>query len=116
MSHHFTNPQSATRTPQSSELGALLEGYREEIVAAWVRLLSGLPGSRFAALPVTELQACLRDQLVAMAAVFRRENYGDLESYLTNNCAMRVAQGFDISEVIQGNLLLKDAVLPVIWR
>jgi signal transduction histidine kinase len=94
----------------------LLEGYREEIVAAWVRLLSGLPGSRFAALPVTELQGCLRDQLIAMAGVFRRDNYGDLETYLTNNCAMRVAQGFDISEVIQGNLLLKDAVMPIIWR
>ena len=25
-------------------------------------------------------------------------------------------QGFDISEVIQGNLLLKEAVMPIIWR
>lgn len=116
MSHHYNIPHSTLHTPHSGELGGLLEGYREEIVAAWVRLLSGLPGSRFAALPVTELQGCLRDQLIAMAGVFRRDNYGDLETYLTNNCAMRVAQGFDISEVIQGNLLLKDAVMPIIWR
>ena len=27
-----------------------------------------------------------------------------------------MAQGFDISEVIQGNLLLKEAVMPIIWR
>ncbi len=116
MSHHFVNPQSAIRNPQSAELASLLEGYREEVVAAWVRLLAGLPGSRFAALPVTDLQNCLRDQLLAMAVVFRRGSYAELEAYLVDNCTMRAAQGFDISEVIQGNLLLKDAVLPIIWR
>ncbi len=116
MSHHFINPHSALHTPHSTELAGLLEGYREEVVAAWVRLLAGLPGSRFAVLPVTELQNCLRDQLLAMAAVFRHSSYAELEAYLADNCALRVAQGFDISEVIQGNLLLKDAVLPIIWR
>ena len=116
MSHHFVNPQSTIRNPQSAELASLLEGYREEIVAAWVRLLAGLPGSRFAVLPVTDLQNCLRDQLLAMAVVFRRSSYAELESYLVDNCTLRAAQGFDISEVIQGNLLLKEAVMPIIWR
>jgi signal transduction histidine kinase len=103
-------------TGSTSELAGLLDGYREEIVAAWVRLLAGLPGSRFATLPVIDLQNCLRDELIAMTVVFRRGSYETLDAHLTANCATRVEQGFDISEVIQGNLLLKDAVLPVIWR
>jgi signal transduction histidine kinase len=103
-------------TGSTSELASLLDGYREEIVAAWVRLLAGLPGSRFASLPVIDLQNCLRDELIAMTVVFRRGSYEPLDAHLTANCATRVEQGFDISEVIQGNLLLKDAVLPVIWR
>ena len=103
-------------TGSTSELAGLLDGYREEIVAAWVRLLAGLPGSRFANLPVIDLQNCLRDELIAMTVVFRRGSYETLDAHLTANCATRVEQGFDISEVIQGNLLLKDAVLPVIWR
>ncbi|HMA34175.1 MAG TPA: histidine kinase [Chloroflexia bacterium] len=121
---NYNTPHSAThkgnpagfRTPQSTELAGLLEGYREEIVAAWVRMLAGVPGSRFAALPVIELQTSLRDQLLDMALVFRRGEYADLEAHLAHTCAIRVTQGFDISEVIQGSLLLKDAVLPVIWR
>jgi signal transduction histidine kinase len=103
-------------TGSTSELAGLLDGYREEIVAAWVRLLAGLPGSRFATLPVIDLQNCLRDELIAMTVVFRRGSYETLDAHLTANCATRVEQGFDISEVIQGNLLLKDAVMPVIWR
>ena len=51
-------------TGSTSELAGLLDGYREEIVAAWVRLLAGLPGSRFASLPVIDLQNCLRDELI----------------------------------------------------
>jgi len=112
----MTNPQSAIRNPQSSELAGLMEGYRDEIVAAWVRLLTALPNSRYAELPVLELQHCLRDELTAMEPVFRRAVYTDLAHHLTAICEDRAAQGFDISEVIQGNLLLKDAVLPVIWR
>jgi signal transduction histidine kinase len=103
-------------TGSTSELAGLLDGYREEIVAAWVRLLAGLPGSRFASLPVIDLQNCLRDELVAMTLVFRHGSYESLDAHLAATSAARVAQGFDISEVIQGNLLLKDAVLPVIWR
>lgn len=104
------------RTGTAAELASLLEGYREEVVAAWVRLLAGLPGSRFATLPVIDLQNCLRDEVLAMAALFRHDTYEPLEGHLSLNCALRVSQGFDISEVIQGNLLLKEAVLPVIWR
>src|SRR5689334_7808465 len=103
-------------TGSAAELAGLLEGYREEVVAAWVRLLSALPGSRFATLPVVGLQTCLRDELLAMIALFRRGSYADLEEHLTSTCELRVGQGFDISEVIQGNLLLKEAVLPIIWR
>ncbi|HUS13774.1 MAG TPA: RsbRD N-terminal domain-containing protein, partial [Chloroflexia bacterium] len=91
---------TAGRSPHASELAALLEGYREEVVAAWVRLLGGVPGSRYALLPVLELQSCLRDQLLAMARVFRFGDYAELEQYLNNTCEARVVQGFDISEVI----------------
>jgi signal transduction histidine kinase len=108
--------RSNPSTGAASELSGLMEGYREEIVAAWMRLLAGLPGSRFAGLPFIELQNCLRDQLIAMTPVFRHGAFAELEARLTETSAARVMQGFDISEVIQGNLLLKEAVMPIIWR
>ena len=43
--------------PTFAELAGLLEGYREEIVAAWLRLLHNLPGAHYVALPLAELQA-----------------------------------------------------------
>ena len=103
-------------SPVAGELASLLEGYREEVVAGWVRLLHNLPGGHFARTPLPELQSCLRDELGGIVAIYRQHTYAPLDHLITARCEEQVRDGFDVSEMIQGKLLLKDAVMPIILR
>ncbi len=106
------------------QLAGLLEGYYEEIVASWVGLLHGLDDSRFLdphnthyrERPVTELQLSARECLAALAHLFRTDRYDLLIQYADRTCRVKLEQGFDIAEVIEGHFLLREAVLPVIDR
>ncbi|MEO6456733.1 MAG: GAF domain-containing sensor histidine kinase [Chloroflexia bacterium] len=100
----------------SAQLASLLEGYREELVASWVTLLCGMDGSLYRDHPITELQSASRTCITALVAFFRSGSRAELMAYSEMVCEERVTQGFDISEVIEGHLLLKEAVLPVIQR
>ncbi|MDQ6695230.1 MAG: histidine kinase [Chloroflexota bacterium] len=97
-------------------LADLLEGYREEIVGSWVGLLCAMEGLRYRARPVTELQGSTRHCLDALVTLFRIGSHTLLDNYSEEICARRAEQGFDISEVIEGHLLLSEAVLPIIQR
>ena len=107
---------SEVMNPVAGELAGLLEGYREEIVAGWGRLLHNLPGSHFAATPLPELQSRLREELQAIITLYRQGTYEPLEALIGTRCEAQVREGFDVSEMIQGKLVLKDAVLPIIRR
>ncbi|MBF6612255.1 MAG: GAF domain-containing sensor histidine kinase [Chloroflexi bacterium] len=100
----------------SPQLADLLEGYREEIVASWVRLLYGMEASHYREQPVTELQATTRLCIAALITLFRTGSHKELLGFTHDLCQQRAAQGFDISEMLEGNLLLDEAVLPVIRR
>jgi signal transduction histidine kinase len=108
----------------SSPLADLLEGYREEVVAAWVRLLYSMEDAHYLdghwahyrERPVTELQTAARNCLVALVDLFRSGEHAKLVQYTEQMCETQVGQGFDIAEVIEGHLLLKEAVLPIIER
>jgi signal transduction histidine kinase len=66
--------------------------------------------------PVTELQLCAQDSLAALVDLFRTGSHEALLQYSEAICERRAEQGFDISEVIEGHLLLDEAVLPVVRR
>jgi signal transduction histidine kinase len=108
----------------SPPLADLLEGYREEVVAAWVRLLYGMEDAHYLdghwthyrERPVTELQTSARNCMVALVDLFRSGEHAKLAQYTEQMCEAQVGQGFDIAEVIEGHLLLKEAVLPIIER
>ena len=100
----------------SPELANLIEGYREEIVASWVRSLYGMPGSHYAEQPVTELQASARAGIAALASLFRSGAYTELNRYSREVSHKRAEQGFDIAELIEGHLNLYEAVVPIIQR
>jgi signal transduction histidine kinase len=106
----------ARRTISSPELADLLEGYRDEVVAAWVKLLYSMEESHYRERPVTELQQATGTCLAALVKLFRSGSYDGLLDYSQAICERRAEQGFDISEVIEGHLLLDEAVLPVIRR
>ncbi|MDQ3706858.1 MAG: histidine kinase [Chloroflexota bacterium] len=112
----------ATRSAHHNEimivpqLSDLLEGYRSEIVASWVQLLFGMEGSHYRERTVTELQASTSACIAALANLFRTGQYTNLSRYADEICDHRAEQGFDISEVLEGHLLLAEAVLPVVQR
>lgn len=121
----MTLPLSANLSNvRSPVLADLLEGYREEIVAAWVRLLYGMDDTPFVdrdwthyrERPVTELQTSASSCIMALVHLFRTGDYQRLEEYTQQMCDAQVGHGFDIAEVVEGHLLLKDAVLPIVER
>lgn len=107
------NSKSKIRNPQ---LASLLEGYKDEIIAAWVKVLYSMEDSHYRERPVTELQTCSATCVTALAELFRDGSYDHLIQYSQVICEQRADQGFDISEVIEGHLLLDEAILPIIRR
>lgn len=101
---------------QNDLLANLLEGYRDEIVAAWVKVLYSMEDSHYREQPVTSLQHCSTTCVNALAELFRTGSYDPLLAYSQQICEERAIQGFDISEVIEGHLLLDEALLPIIRR
>src|SRR5437867_8615702 len=103
-------------TIRSPELANLIEGYREEVVATWVRLLYGMRDSHYREQSVTELQAAARTCINALVALFRTGSFAEINRYSRDISHKRAEQGFDIAEIVEGHLLLYEAVLPVIHR
>jgi signal transduction histidine kinase len=106
----------ARKVVTSTQLADLLEGYRDEVVAAWVKYLYSMEDSHYRERPVTELQHAAGECLAGLVQLFRTGTYDGLLEYSQGICERRAEQGFDISEVIEGHLLLDEAVLPIIRR
>lgn len=119
-SHFFrtmtTSPVQQNNSIVMPTLAELLEGYRSEVVASWVPLLFGMEGSHYRQRAVTELQTSTTACISALATLFRSGSYDPLSHYADILCAHRAEQGFDVSEVLEGHLLLAEAVLPIVQR
>src|SRR6476469_9906361 len=100
----------------SPELADLIEGYRQEVVASWVKLLYNMSGSHYQEQPVVELQSAARACLSALVSLFRTGSYSELNRYSRDISHQRAEQSFDIAEIIEGHLTLYDAVVPIIQR
>lgn len=98
------------------DLATLLERHREEIATAWAVMASQLPDSRYRERPLEELRASTMRSLGAIIEALTTGSYAALEAYLTDVSLSRVRMGFDISEVLEAMLLLKDATQPFILR
>ncbi len=117
-------PSTFESSVRSAALADLLEGYREEVVAAWVRLLYGMDDShyldrhwtQYRERPVTELQGSASLCVMALVSLFRSGDHDKLAEYTEQACETQAGQGFDIAEVVEGHLLFKDAVMPIIER
>lgn len=81
-----------------------------------MRLLFGMEGSHYRERSVTELQTSTAACISSLVILFRSGSYDHLAQYADLLCSHRVEQGFDISELLEGHLLLAEAVLPVVQR
>ena len=95
----MTAPGSKLKTQNSKlktlvcpALADLLEGYRDEVVAAWVKLLYSLEDSHYRERPVTELQHSTGLCLAGLVTLFRHASYDGLLEYSQEICATRAGR------------------------
>lgn len=100
----------------AKDLATLLELYQDEITATWAKKAHNQPGSRFGQVPLAELKLSAARGLVAFINSLKTGSPLALEAYLREVSLDRLASGFEISEVLEALLLLREAALPIVWR
>jgi PAS domain S-box-containing protein len=103
-----------TRQPQKSpHLLALLADHEDEIATIWSEVVHNLPGTRYAEHSVAEIRSWLSRAITAAIEALSCGSYEGTEAYLRDMSLTRLEMEFDISEVTEGLLLFKEAVLRV---
>jgi PAS domain S-box-containing protein len=110
------NKQLGRLLPVSPNLAALLQRHRDEIINSWAEMVHTLPDTRYRDYPLAELRAWLSRGLAVAIETLASGSYHDLETHLRDISLDRLQMGFDISEVIEALLLLREAALPVLWQ
>ncbi len=100
--------------PRAPQLAALLARYQDDIATAWADMAHNLPGTRYAAYSVAEIRTWLSRGVLAAVETLSTGSYGPMETHLKDISLTRMRMGFDISDVTEGLLLFRPAVLPVI--
>jgi PAS domain S-box-containing protein len=102
--------------PRAPQLAALLDQYQDEITAAWARMLQRIPGSRYGEHSLPEIRGWLVPESEAAVKTLSAGSYEPTEAFLRDIALSTLESGFGIAEMIEGLLLFRDAVLPVIQR
>jgi signal transduction histidine kinase len=103
-------PAQAQKAPH---FAALLNRHREAIAATWAVMVHTIPDSHYGTYSLDEVQTWTAHGVTAISETFARGSYEATETYLLEVALARLQMGFDISEVIQGLWLFKDATLDV---
>jgi signal transduction histidine kinase len=101
---------------RGAELAALLNHCRLEIAAAWVETVSRASGLHYRGMSSGDLRDSALGDLAAVEEAVATGTDAALEGYLSDLAIRRMRQGFDIGEVIEGLLLLRDSALPFLWN
>lgn len=95
---------------------ALLDRHREEIASSWVEMVRQIPNSNYQERSADELRGSVMRNLDAIIEMLSADSYRAMDNYLAEICELRWQLGFDVGEVIEGLLLLREAVLPYFWK
>ena len=106
----------AEHVAKAPRLAVLLASNRSELAASWVAAVGSIPGSSYSELPTPELYESADRALSAIVETLTTGSDEVLEAYLHDVSQRRLDQRFDIGEVIEGFLLLREAALPLVWR
>ncbi len=104
------------QAPKAPHLAALLGGHQDAIAATWADMAHNLPGTRYAEHSVAEIRPWLSRGVAAAVETLSTGSYEATEAHLRDISRTRLQLEFDISEVTEGLLLLKEAALPVIQQ
>ena len=95
-------------------VAALLRRHQYEIAAAWAEKAHNLPDTRYGQYPIEEILSWTSAGVAATVETLATGAQEATEKHLINISLDRLRAGFDISEVIHGLLLFKEAALPYI--
>ena len=104
------------KAPKAPHLASLLDQHRDEIAANWADMARNLPGARYARYPVEEIRSWLQQGVTAAIDSLSNGSYEPAEAYLREITLARLQMGFDIAEVTEGLLLLREAARPILQR
>jgi signal transduction histidine kinase len=105
-----------TNAPRAPHLAALLEQHQDEIITIWAEMSQDIPGSRYGDYALGEIRAWLTLETEATIKTLSTGSYEPTEAYLRDVALGSLESGFGIAEVIEGLLLFREAVLPVLRR
>jgi PAS domain S-box-containing protein len=104
------------QAPKVPHLAALLRRHQDDIADTWAEMAQNLRGSRYAEHSRTEIRSCLSRGVAAAVRTLSTGSYEATEAHLEDTSRRRSQMDFDISEMIEVFLLLKEAALPVIQK
>ncbi|MGD2050644.1 MAG: GAF domain-containing sensor histidine kinase, partial [Chloroflexota bacterium] len=97
---------------QADDLAKLLELYQDKIAASWAEKVHKNSSSRYGQVPLSELTASASRGLAAFIDGLKTGSAEAMDSYLTEVTLARLEAGFDISEVLEALLLVREAAFP----
>jgi PAS domain S-box-containing protein len=107
------------QAPKVPHLAALLSRHQDDIASTWAEMAHNLPGTRYAEHSLVDIRSCLSRGVAAAAETLWTGSYEATEAHLEEMSRTRSQMNFDISEITEALLLLKEAARPVVqqtWR
>jgi PAS domain S-box-containing protein len=104
------------RAPKVPHLAAQLSRHQDDIATTWAEMAQNLPDTRYAEHSLTEIRSCLSRGVAAAVKTLSTGSYEATEDHLEEISRTRSQMNFDISEMTEMLLLLKEAALPVVQQ
>jgi PAS domain S-box-containing protein len=104
------------QAPKVPHLAVLLSRHQDDIASRWAKMAHSLPDTRYAEQSVAEIYSCLSQGVAAAVETLSTGSYEATEIHLRSISRTRSQMDFDISEITETLLLLKDAASPIIQR
>lgn len=99
-----------------ADVASLLETRQKEIALRWAAAVQRLPESHYAEQPLAELSATMEQGLAAVVEALVTGSNRAMDEYLSSTSLTRLRQGFEIGEIMEALLLLKETTLHEVRR
>ena len=98
------------------DLAALLRRRQRQIAAAWAEKIRSLPGTLYNQLALDEIKSSTSQGVAAIVDSLTTGSWEAVDRFVADMSTVGLGMGFDISEVIEALLLLKEVAFPAIRR
>ena len=106
----------AGQVGNSASLASMLAQHRDQIAEDWAGAVDQMLGSHYRQLPRKDLSSAATRCIDAIIDALIGGSLATLDGYLQQISVVRLEQQFDIGEVTEGLLLLRENITPFLWR